>query len=331
MLEYKSLETSPRSPEELLEILDHNALIANQMREKIRRLKEIEAVNIEKNPSPIPDAFPQETTILRKDTTFEEEVDYYRKRLESSTTTLNNIFPKRDNPNYKRILLRLKLETKKSMQEINDILAEEMDSSSKSLLTYCKEELERETAKLNLINQELEQDKMVEIPDSKEENRLIFVPTATGKILALEEVKKLSDYREDIYKLFQTIKKGTFRNFKRFGGYNNKTAGISEVRDIDGQLRIAMDQIGPNAYAIISVFQKKEEKSSNYFEQLERKIANYRNMRPILVSNLEEEEFKRENEEYEQMLWNILGKDKKEEEGKKKCKKLLPPNSETNN
>ena len=46
MLEYKSLETSPKSPEELLEILDHNALIANQMREKIRRLKEIEAVNI---------------------------------------------------------------------------------------------------------------------------------------------------------------------------------------------------------------------------------------------------------------------------------------------
>ena len=74
MLEYKSLETSPKSPEELLEILDYNALIANQMREKIRRLKEIEAVNIEKNPSPIPDAFPQETTIPRKDTTFEEEV-----------------------------------------------------------------------------------------------------------------------------------------------------------------------------------------------------------------------------------------------------------------
>ena len=127
-----------------------------------------------------------------------------------------------------------------------------------------------------------------------------------------------------------TIEKISTNYSKRFGGYNSKTAGISEVRDLDGQLRIALDQIGPNAYAIITVFLKKEDKSNNYFEQLERKIANYRNMRPILVANLEDEEFKKANEEYEQMLWNILGKGKKEVEGKKKCKKISSQNLNPN-
>lgn len=330
MLEYKKIEANPNSLEELLETLDYNVSVAGKMRDEIKRLKEVEAVNIDKNTS-LTIYPPKQIPEKEKDTTFEKEVEYYRKKLENMSTDIQNLFPRKDNPNFERILLRLKLETKKNMQEINDIITTEIDTISKNLLDYCKEELERESQKLQLINQQLEQEKEIEPPAISQENHLIFVPTATGKILALEEVKKLSDYREDIYKLFQTIKKGTFRNFKRFGGYNSKTAGISEVRDIDGQLRIAMDQIGPNAYAIISVFQKKEEKSSNYFAQLERIIANYRNMRPILVTNLEEEEFKRTNEEYEQILWNMLLKDKKEEEEKKKCKKILSPNSKQNN
>lgn len=325
MLEYKNIEATPNSLNELLETLDYNAHVANKMRDEIKRLKEVEAVNIDKNTSPT--IYPPEQALEKgKDTTFEKEVEYYRKKLENMSTDIQDLFPRKDNPNFERILLRLKLETKKNMQEINTIIATEIDTISKSLLDYCKEELEKESLKLQLINQQLEQEKIVETPAVSQENRLIFVPTATGKILALEEVKKLSDYREDIYKLFQTIKKGTFRNLKRFGGYNSKTAGISEVRDIGGELRIVFDQIGPDAYAIITVFQKKEEKSSNYFEQLERKIANYRNMRPILVANLEDKEFKKENEEYEQILWNILLNDKKQEGEKKKCKKISSQN-----
>lgn len=325
MLEYKNIAANSNSLDELLETLDYNASIASKMRDEIKRLKEVEAVNIDKNTS-LTIYPPEQVPEKGKDTTFEKEVEYYRKKLQNLSTDIQDLFPRKDNPNFERILLRLKLETKKNMQEINDIIATEIDTISKNLLDYCKEELEKESQKLQLINQQLEQEKEIETPEISQENRLIFVPTATGKILALEEVKKLSDYREDIYKLFQTIKKGTFRNLKRFGGYNSKTAGISEVRDIGGELRIVFDQIGPDAYAIITVFQKKEEKSSNYFEQLERKIANYRNMRPILVANLEDKEFKKENEEYEQILWNILLNDKKQEGEKKKCKKISSQN-----
>ena len=188
MLEYKNIEANSNSLDELLETLDYNASIASKMRDEIKRLKEVEAVNIDKNTS-LTIYPPEQVPEKGKDTTFEKEVEYYRKKLQNLSTDIQDLFPRKDNPNFERILLRLKLETKKNMQEINDIIATEIDTISKNLLDYCKEELEKESQKLQLINQQLEQEKEIETPEISQENRLIFVPTATGKILALEEVK----------------------------------------------------------------------------------------------------------------------------------------------
>lgn len=93
---------------------------------------------------------------------------------------------------------------------------------------------------------------------------------------------------------------------------NNNDPLFCEVKDT--AVRVMFARIGPQEYAVITCFIKKTDNNKGYRNQLEQKMGDYKQIAPILIANLENEEFMEQNEKYEQMLWETI---KTEKGGKK--------------
>lgn len=250
----------------------------------------------------------------------EDEMEYYINNLatiniDTPEITIKALLPSSKNKNATNILLRLKLECIKNMREINELLSEVDDIPVGDLISF-KQELSIEEKKLEIINKRLSP-----APKSKEEleetqqNKLIFVPTTGGNIRVLEELKSIpSEYYERFYGLFSSIKDGTFKNVKSFKRLNNNDPLFCEVKDT--AIRVMFARIGPQEYAVITCFIKKTDNNKGYRNQLEQKMGDYKQIAPILIANLENEEFIAQNEQYEQMLWDTINP--KDERGGKK-------------
>lgn len=248
----------------------------------------------------------------------EDEMEYYINNLstiniDTPEITVKALLPSLQNKNATNILLRLKLECIKNMREINELLSEVDDISVEDLKGF-KQELNIEQKKLEIINKRL-----LPVPKEKaeseelQENKLIFVPTTGGNIRVLEELKSIpSEYYERFYGLFSSIKDGTFKNVKSFRRLNNNDPLFCEVKDT--AVRVMFARIGPQEYAVITCFIKKTDNNKGYRNQLEQKMGDYKQIAPILIANLENEEFMEQNEKYEQMLWETI---KTEKGGKK--------------
>lgn len=253
----------------------------------------------------------EESNLQFCDEEFENEVDYYFSQLDSLSDKTNleeeisNILPSSKKNNFEKLILRLKLELLKNIKEINNLINEERKTIEIEDLKDLKEEILFEQLKLEIldkkiidINNNLDNEKI-------EENNLIFIPTSGGNIRILEELEKIDqEYYDGFLGLFNSIKDGTLKNVKKFNNNNSKSTGVSEVKD--NKIRVVFDRIGKNDFAVITAFTKKCDNNKGYLVPLELKVKNYINQRETIKMFLDDEDFKKQNKNYEMELFNIL-------------------------
>lgn len=327
MLTYQSLNKEDLTEEEILAILKNNHRISISMKYSIEELKKIKKITSEQ-PREIKKETPHSSLEEETESIFEDEIDYYLSPLNAlernvTESKTNQLLPSSKKHNYKKILFRLKLEFQKNIYEIKDFIETELDNLDNEDLTFFKQELLQEELKINVINQKLEKKDKHQI-DHPSKNKLIFLPKSTEKIRILEDLKSIPrEYYEGFLALLTSIQEGTFKNVKRFRAGNHKTGGLSEVRDISLGIRILYDGITPNTYVIISAFTKKVTNNKGSQEQLERKSSDYKSLRPILLANLENKEFRQYNEKKGQEVWSLLRGEKRKGSDQECKKKLL--------
>lgn len=250
-----------------------------------------------------------EQNIQYFDEEFENEVEYYFSQLDSLSDLENikenssNILPSSKKPNFKKIILRLKLELIKNIKAINELINEERKNISKEDLEDFKYEILLEKTKIKILDNKLSNVENNIITEEVEDNNLIFIPTISGNIRVLEELEKIDqEYLEGFKVLFNSIKDGTLKNVKRF--VNNKTLNVSEVKG--DKIRVIFDRIGKNDYAIITAIIKKCGNDRGYVSPIEGKIKNYENQKDNIKKCLENDDFREQNKKYEIELFNIL-------------------------
>lgn len=297
----------------LIEILNKNHKTAVFLKEEIKKLKQAQT-NMQKEQTfneeePVEEI---EQEIIDEDSdeyNFEKEVQYYIDELKklpinSKEEDIKDILPVSQNYNYEKIINRLRLETIKSMNEINEFIELESDNLSEEELKEFKTEIKSEQAKLHVLKNALIKNEEQENKE-KIKNKLIFVPTSGGTPRILEEIEHIpSDYYEGFLGLFQSIIDGTFKGVERFASTNNTLSGISKVKDF--KIRVAFDRIDKDKYAVITAFTKKSDNAKSYLAPLQLKVANYRKIAPKLKELIKDESFLEQNEQYEERLFEIL-------------------------
>lgn len=239
---------------------------------------------------------------------FEDEVDYYFSLINSIyidnklKEKMSEVLPSKKNVNYKRLIIRLKMELLKNIKEIEELLEEEKDELTKSDLEEFKNEVIINSKKMKIIDN-LNSEK-TEIEEEVEENNLFFATTSSGNIRVLEEIEAIpQEYYAGFVGLFNSIKDGTFKNVKRFTN-NNRISGICEVKDY--KIRVIFDRIGENDYAVISAFVKKTDKDKGYLDALYLKTEKYLYQKEEIKKNLDNKEYRELNKTYEKELFNRL-------------------------
>lgn len=326
---YKKLTTTT-DEKEMLAILDDNHKTSLQIFKAIEELKSIDLQEKpQKKPSISLDATTSSTDSVPRNNRFEDEVEFFMSSLQMipdsvSTEELAHLLPSRQNANYKALLLRLKLELQKNIREIKEILEEGTQGFTAQDLYHFKQDLLFERRKVEVIDQQL----FTEVKeDSPVYNKLIFVPTSGGSIRVLKQLKSIpSEYYSSFQSLLQSIKDGTFKNAKRFSNAHNKLSGMSEVRDIGAGTRVIFDRLDTNSYAIITAFVKKTDHNKGYLEQLERSVGNYKSLKPVLETSLNNPLFQQENEMLEQTIYDVLEHQEKGDEDTCQKKLLLKSN-----
>ena len=203
-------------------------------------------------------------------------------------------------------MLRLRLETLKTMKEISHMI-QEVSSDSLEEIQYYGEELEYEKKKLEILNMPV---KEVSKEKKHKKNRLVFATTQGGNIRVLEDIDKRipREYYPKFQELFSSIVQGTFKNVRRFVASNNETAGFYEVKD--HKVRVVFDRLGPNTYAVITAFMKKSDKDKGYIDFLKRVLSDYKaNNQKVFKESCDSVEFMTLQKHYELELFNKLGQD----------------------
>ncbi len=310
-MKFKQADLETVSLMDLIEIMDFNKNLAVQKVDELKKLRQI--IDDNKNYVTAVTGELEQKEATEKSTDeenddFEDEVDFYLSELNNLTKDnieekITQVLPVRKNYNYERIIVRLQLEAVKEIKDILELLHSEEENISKEELEQFKEEIEFQKQKIALLKKALQKEKEEE--KGKEENKLIFVPTASGNIRILSELEKIpSSYHDNFRELFLSIKDGTFKNVKRFNN-NRELIGICEVKGLG--TRVLFTRLGKNTYAVITAFLKKTTKDKGYMDLMKRKISSFNVMENFLRQHLDDEEFLKLNEEYERELFNILG------------------------
>ena len=315
MKKFKIIDLNDVTRDDIIVAINHNSTIFKLMKKDIERIKEEEKARKEKKKRIQPQKKLEQgieisTKPMKKEDSVEEEINYYIQNLKTATKDdveegLVGIIPSRKNYNYKKIIYNLQLYVKKSLFEIKELLEE---STSKDELEYLKEELELENKKYQILIKALKEEK--EEKETKIENELIFVPTESGNLRAIEELSKIDmEYYDGFIGLLQSIKDGTFKSVKRFTKNITELSGLSEVRDT--RIRIVFDRLDKNHYAIITAFVKKSDNDRGYQEPLKKKAISYRGKQTSLKKSLNNEEFLEENRKQTQQLLEMLERKEK--------------------
>ena len=301
--------------EQLLEVINANAKVANFYRGEITKMKAAAKHTIHTT-SQIEDEEDYEEVVDYIETSdeksdFEEEVEYYLTQLrelapDNIEEKISEVLPVRKNQNYKKIILRLKLESLKNIKELEEMIAEYSLLGELDDIESFRQEILSERKIISLLDIALLPQPIAEKEEvGQEENNLIFVPTTGGNIRVLDEIDHIpEEYYEGFLELFKSIKEGTFKNVKRFKNHN-VIAGISEVKDF--KIRVVFARLNKNSYAIISAFMKKHQNDKAYNEALKSKIGDYRAIADTLKKNLQDEEFMNLQRQYEEELYRKLG------------------------
>ena len=301
--------------DKLLEVINTNAKVANFYRGEISKMK-IAAkqtlqdsyferkIELEQPVENIPET-------NQDDSDFEEEIEYYLSQLRELTPAnieekIVEVLPVRKHKDFKKIILRLKLESIKNIKELEEMIIECLNTKELEEIEMYKEEILYEKRIIELLDKALSFSPEHEtIETEQEENRLIFVPTTGGNIRVLDEIDHIpEEYYEGFQELFTSIKEGTFKNIRRFTNHST-IAGICEVKGF--KIRVIFSRLDKNSYAIISAFMKKQQNDKAYNEALKSKIGDYRPMVETLKQNLQNEEFMELQRQYEEELFRKLG------------------------
>ena len=108
------------------------------------------------------------------------------------------------------------------------------DSLTLEDLTFVKEQIDVNKRLLTVIDKYIQEPELIA---ENTQNKLILVPSTTGKITPLEHLKNIPiDLYPSITSLLESIKNGTFKNVRHFF-----TGSISEVRDLSRGTRILFE------------------------------------------------------------------------------------------
>lgn len=235
---------------------------------------------------------------------FETKVKYYLneiKNLEPGRELLDHL-PSKEDYDFEKILIRLMAESLKDTKDYIEMFSPKLNNEEK---LEIKKEIIKERKKIAFFQKVLKMAKQKKktINDEKQENNLIFVPTLSGNIRVLNEIESIDqEYYQRFYGLFQSIKNGTFKNFKSLSG--NEFVSIFEVRDTN--VRVVYQLLDKNYYAIITSFIKRSSSEGGYRDKLGVKIANYQKLKAALKKKLVDKEFLEENRKYETQLFDML-------------------------
>ena len=299
-----TIDYEQKCKEELLELQKQDQRISEMQRE-IGRLKlDRKAPNKEPVKEVKQPIIKEEQ---KEEDTFEDEVAFYLSSYRQLTEgfkdeELRAILPKKKHPRFQDILLRLSLESVKEINETTNMLRDQDTTDDEE--SICFGIIETEKRKIEYIKSRLIQSEKQEEQTEEEKNNLVFVPTLSGNIRALDDLEHIpSEYYSRFKDLFDSIVDGTFKNVKVFAS-NSPLYGITEVRGF--KVRVVFTRLSSDTYAIITAFVKKTDKDKLYNESLNNIIREYRGLEASLKENLNNPEFMKENEKSVQQLWNIL-------------------------
>ena len=321
-MEFNFSDIDNLTEEELLERLDHNQNTAAFKRSELEKLKGIKnkkKIVIETPPKTfsVPKEVLKEEVIkddLDDETDeFEDAVEYYLEDLREldidSIDDLEDELPPREHYDYKKIILRLLIEYKKEINDINEVMKEDKDLSKDELLEL-KEDVNKNNKMIKLLKESLKPVKE-EQKEQKQKNNIIFSKTTGGNVRVIEELESIpSEYYPAFQELFESIEDGTFKGIKRFNN-NRDLKGALEVRGF--KVRVVFTKLSKKDYAVITAFVKKVDIDKGYLTPLKSKIADYRQEEKYIKENLEDPSFKEENEEYREKLFSLLDNKKKKE------------------
>lgn len=290
---------------EELNILQNQATKISKLKDEISRLKlKKTVVNKETVKENINEVILEEK---KEDDSFKDEMNFYllsyRQLSEDFTKEeINEILPKKKNPKFKDILLRLSLESVKEIKEVKELLREEEISLEEKEL--CNKIIESENKKIDYIKSKLIVSDKEEIEEQEEKNNIVLVPTLSGNIRIIDDLEHIpNDYYEGFKDLINSIIDGTFKNVKTFSN-NEGLIGISEVKSF--KIRVVFKRLNDNTYALITAFMKKWDNDKLYQESLISKVKEYYLIESELKKLINDHEFMEENEKNVQQLWNVL-------------------------
>ena len=243
----------------------------------------------------------------KEEESFDDEVSFYLSNYKQlsenfSDEEINIILPKKKNPRYKDILLRLSLVSVKEIKEVKEILRTEQLSLDEK--TLCEKIIEIENKKIDFIKSKLITNEKEEIEEQEEKNNIILVPMLSGNIRVIDELEHIpNDYYDSFKDLINSIIDGTFKNVKNFTN-NSALISISEVKG--RQTRVVFKRLNNNSYALITAFIKKCDTDKLYQESLIGKVKEYYLIESMLKDKLNDQEFMDENEKNVLQLFNIL-------------------------
>ena len=240
---------------------------------------------------------------------FEEFVASYLpgyNEIDGSVVTFEEILdflPSKENGYFYDLIQRLIFETKKEIaewvSESKEILSELIEEDYIFYYDYI-DALER---KISLLKKALTYDRK-QGEETKEENKLILVPTPSGNIRIIEDLQHISpEYYPAFLELIESIKDGSFCGFKPLS--NGAKYGLAEVKGF--KVRVLFSRLKDNYYAVIGAFVKKSDSDKFYRSNLLNRYYNFKMHEDELINNLDNDEFISENELQVQELYRILG------------------------
>lgn len=290
--------------DELLEALKHNSRVSSSMKQEIKEMEKLDEAN--KNMK-----FETKRNYTLEDE-YEEEQDedsdylyYYEpiKEVQENITNedLNQVIrenlPSKNNPNYFKIISRIMAEILKEIMDYEEIKSDSI--GEEEIIEETQKLIDLDKRKINYIRNIKENSQSEE---EVRENNLYFLKTTSGNIYCLNDLDKIkNEYYESFDELFKSIKDGTFKGAKRLNSNNNKTSSLSEVRGF--KTRVLFDKLDENTYIIIMCAVKKCDYDNGYKKSLETRGLTYRAMKPKILSQKDNQEYKNENKNIEKTLF----------------------------
>ena len=279
--------------DELLEALKHNSRVSSSMKQEIKEMEKLDEAN--KNMK-----FETKRNYTLEDE-YEEEQDedsdylyYYEpiKEVQENITNedLNQVIrenlPSKNNPNYFKIISRIMAEILKEIMDYEEIKSDSI--GEEEIIEETQKLIDLDKRKINYIRNIKENSQSEE---EVRENNLYFLKTTSGNIYCLNDLDKIkNEYYESFDELFKSIKDGTFKGAKRLNSNNNKTSSLSEVRGF--KTRVLFDKLDENTYIIIMCAVKKCDYDNGYKKSLETRGLTYRAMKPKILSQKDNQEYK---------------------------------------